>query len=81
MWLLCACFFSLSNSSQGLFTEAARSAKGGGGGDKRLENVYAKKESPLLDTNNIIGKTADTSVQNYIEVNDKVRLLFYVFCF
>lgn len=71
-------FFSVKNSSQGLFTGAARSAKGGDG-DNRLEKVYAKKESLLLDTNNVIGKTADTSVQNYIEVDDKVRILPGVF--
>lgn len=77
-FVICVCVF-LSNSSQGLFTGAARSAKGGG--DKRLENVYAKKEPSLLDTNNVIGKTADTSVQNYIEVNDKVRSSSYVLRF
>jgi len=51
-----------------LFTGAVRSAKE----DKGLEQVYVKKESLLLDTNNVIGKTANTSVQNYIEVDNKV---------
>lgn len=51
-----------------MFTGAVRSAKE----DKGLEQVYVKKESLLLDTNNVIGKTANTSVQNYIEVDNKV---------
>lgn len=41
-------------------------------GDQGLEKVYEKKESLLLDTNNVIGKTSNTSVQNYIEVDSKV---------
>jgi len=54
--------------TRGLFTGAVQLAKE----DKGLEQVYAKKESLLLDTNNVIGKTSNTSVQNYIEVDNKV---------
>lgn len=41
-------------------------------GDQSLEKVYDKKESLLLETNSVIGKTSDTSIQNYIEVDSKV---------
>lgn len=69
-WLPFFFFFkSPRNRARGIFTGVARSARG----EKGLEKVYARKESPLLDTNNVIGKTADTSVQTYIEVDDKVR--------
>lgn len=61
---------SSTSVTRGLFTGAVRSAKE----DKGLEQVYAKKESLLLDTNNVIGKSANTSVQNYIEVDNKVDL-------
>jgi NADH dehydrogenase (ubiquinone) Fe-S protein 4 len=56
--------------TRGLFTGAVQLAKE----DKGLEQVYTKKESLLLDTNNVIGKTSNTSVQNYIEVDSKVDL-------
>lgn len=59
-----------SSVNNGLFTGTVQSAKE----DKGLEKVYAKKEVLLLDTNNIIGKTPNTSIQNYIEVDSKVDL-------
>lgn len=62
--------------NNGLFTGAVQSAKEG----KGLEKIYAKKESLLLDANNIIGKTSNTSIQNYIEVDNQVRYT-RVFCF
>jgi hypothetical protein len=40
--------------------------------DRGLEKIYDKKESLPLETNIVIGKTSDTSVQNYIEVDSKV---------
>ncbi|CAI6349993.1 unnamed protein product [Macrosiphum euphorbiae] len=61
---------STTSVSRGLFTGAVQLAKE----DKGLEQVYTKKESLLLDTNNVIGKTSNTSVQNYIEVDNKVDL-------
>jgi len=61
---------SSSVSSRGLFAGVVLSAKRNDG----LEKVYEKKESLLLDANNVMGKTSDTSVQNYIEVDDKVVL-------
>lgn len=61
-------FCKLHRATRGLFTGAVRLAKE----DKGLEQVYTKKESLLLDTNNVIGKTPNTSVQNYIEVDSKV---------
>lgn len=58
----------LYRATRGLFTAAVQLAKE----DKELKEVYAKKESLLLDTNNVIGKSSNTSVQNYIEVDSKV---------
>lgn len=58
----------LYRATRGLFTGAVQLAKE----DKELKEVYAKKESLLLDTNNVIGKSSNTSVQNYIEVDSKV---------
>lgn len=46
-----------------------------------LERVYVKKEMLLMDANNVIGKTSDTSVQNYIEVDGKVRWARFGFFF
>ncbi|KAL4131456.1 hypothetical protein QTP88_008767 [Uroleucon formosanum] len=61
---------SSTSATRGLFTGAVQLAKE----DKELKEVYAKKESLLLDTNNVIGKSSNTSVQNYIEVDSKVDL-------
>lgn len=64
-------FYTLRlDRAKGFFTGAVRTAKKGE--NKGLEKVYEKKEALLLDTNNIIGKTSDASVQNYIEVDSKV---------
>lgn len=54
--------------SKGVFTGVVRSAKE----EKGLEKVYARKESLLLNTDNVIGRTSDSSIQTYIEVDNKV---------
>jgi len=61
---------AVAQSARGLFGGVARSAKE----DRSVKTVDAKKEPLLLDTDNVIGKTADTSVQSYIEVDSKVDL-------
>ncbi|XP_025409783.1 NADH dehydrogenase [ubiquinone] iron-sulfur protein 4, mitochondrial [Sipha flava] len=61
---------AMVSSRKGLMTGTLHLAKS----DRGLEKIYDKKESLPLETNIVIGKTSDTSVQNYIEVDSKVDL-------